>query len=494
MIKKRFLLGFVFLGLGLSAAWTVAGPQKVLVADTAATYRYVIKVPVQSPYEMTKYVGWLRQNGYDIPGFNWTRQEIEVITDAAGLKRLQETKMLGRVIEERVAGQIQISKVDERYLSPEKVEQKLKALATKFPQNTRLEQIGTSLEGRAIWALLISSTPNRKSTQYYEKPSIIFDGMHHAREIMTPEVVMDVADVLLNPQLRRNKDAAALLDTWNVWIVPMLNVDGNNIVWTKDNWWRKNARGQGNRVYGVDINRNYPFKWNSCNGSSGSPGAQDYRGPAAASEPETQALMKLAQLAHPTGALSYHSYSELVLYPFGCKGLLTGDNQLHAKVATELASLLPSDSRRGNYTPGSPWQILYAVDGDSMSYIHSEYGTLTFTFEINQEFQPPYSLREPTLQKHRKAWGYFIQRMTQNLLALKVIDGKTGQPAQARIAISQIIQQYGEKPFRTNPGGNFFKVLEPGLYNVQVQLQDGRQTVVNVEMKGQTQAQVITVN
>ena len=294
MNTKKLLIGFIILGLGFSATWTTAGPEKILTSNVAPTYRYKVKVPAQNPYDMARYVGWLRQNGYDIPGFSWRDQQIEVITDAAGLKKLQETKMPGQILEERIPGQPKISKIDDRYLTPVKVEQKLKDLAARYPKNTRLEQIGTSLEGRAIWALLISTTPNLKSAQYYEKPSVIFDGMHHAREIMTPEVVMDVADVLLNPLLRRNKEASILLDSWNVWIVPMLNVDGNNIVWSKDNWWRKNARGQGNRVFGVDINRNYPFKWNSCSGSSGSPGAQDYRGSAAGSEPETQALMKLA--------------------------------------------------------------------------------------------------------------------------------------------------------------------------------------------------------
>ena len=80
----------------------------------------------------------------------------------------------------------------------------------------------------------------------------------------------------------------------------MLNVDGNNIVWTTDNMWRKNARGQGNNVYGVDLNRNYSYAWNSCNGSSGSTSSETYRGASAASEPETQALMKLGLMTVPT--------------------------------------------------------------------------------------------------------------------------------------------------------------------------------------------------
>ena len=488
MKKNKLILSFLLLGLGLTSVWTIAGPPKILVSNTESTYRYKIQVPVRSPYEMSRYVQWLRQQGYDIPGFNWKRQEIEVITNAAGLQKLRSTGRPGQIIEERTPGSPTVLKIDERYLTPLKVEQKLKSLAAKYPNFTRLEQIGTSLEGRAIWALLISSTPNVRSPQYYEKPSLIVDGMHHAREIMTPEVVMDYADVLLNPSLRKNKQAADLLDSWNVWIVPMLNVDGNNIVWTKDAWWRKNARGQDNRVFGVDINRNYPFKWNGCRGSSGSHGAQDYRGAAAASEPETQALMRLAQLAQPAGALSYHSFSELVLYPYGCNGLLTGDNVLHAKVATELAQLLPTDSRDGFYTPGAPWQILYAVDGDSMSFMQAAFGALSYTLEVNQEFQPKYELREPTLRKHRGAWGYFLERMDHNLLKVQVFDeqsgGRTSLQLPAEIRVSTIEHKKGERVFMTNALGYYFKVLDPGHYVISARLKDGRTGEVAVDMDG----------
>ena len=83
-----------------------------------------------------------------------------------------------------------------------------------------------------------------------------------------------------------------------------------------------------------------------------------------------------------------------------------------------MADMLPSDSGHGKYTPGTPWKILYAVDGDSMDYIFATYGAAAFTFEVNQEFQPSYDLREPTLKKHRVAWAYFLDQMQQRLLSV----------------------------------------------------------------------------
>ncbi|MEK6774016.1 MAG: M14 family zinc carboxypeptidase [Bdellovibrionota bacterium] len=489
---RKIYIGLLFTVITSAAILTTAGPSWLRLEGAEKNkFRYMMEAPVNSPYEMARYVGWLKQNNFDVAGYSWRDKKIEVITDDEGIKKLELAKIRGKIIQ---SSNSKSAPIDPRYLNPAKVEAKLKALNAQFPNLTHLEQIGTSNQGRAIWALLISNTPDIKSAEYYQKPSIIFDGMHHAREIMTPEVVMDVADVLLNQQTRSDARWSQLMNNWNIWIVPMLNVDGNNIVWTQDAWWRKNARAENGRTFGVDINRNYDFKWQACNGSSGSTSSDTYRGPAAASEPETQALSNLAQKVVPTGSLSYHSYSELVIYPYGCSGVFTGENALLAKIGGELAQLLPSDSRGGTYTPGTAWQLLYSVDGDSSSYMFGEFGAVSFTFEVNQEFQPSYDLREPTLIKHRKAWAYYINRLNQNLLSLKVIDGKTGQPAQAQIRIANIILSQGEKPYRTNIGGNYFKVLDPGKYTFGVVLKDGRKTQFDIEMKGAPLQHVITIN
>lgn len=473
---------------------TLAAQAQTSIRPTQSVSKTKFQVYVQSQANfqtIRNYLGWLKQNDYDIAGVKWQQGIIEVITDQAGLDRMTQYRIPFQVARSHTPGVDAINKIDPRYLNPQKVEEKLKKINAQFPNATRLEQIGTSNQGRAIWALLISKNPKRNDPAFFTKPTLVLDGMHHAREIMTSEIVMDVADTILSMK-RTNSPWNQLIESWNVWIVPMLNVDGNNIVWTKDNMWRKNARGNGNSVFGVDLNRNYSFGWNTCNGSSGNTSSDTYRGPSAASEPETQALMKLGAMTFPTASLSYHSYSELVLIPYGCQGAFTGENALHQKVGGELAKMLPSDSNKGTYTAGTPWQLLYSVDGDSMSYMHSQFGALTFTFEVNQTFQPEYSVREPTLLKHRKAWAYFIQRMSQNMLSLKVVAGARFQPLEAVITISGIVKTKGEKPMKTNAAGNFFKVLDPGLYTVNVQLADGRSKQVQVQMAGAPQSQVIS--
>ncbi len=457
---------------------------------SASRYQVYVQAPLNFQ-QMQSYLAWLKQNDYDIAGVKWQEGKIEVITNQAGIDRLNQYRVPFVVKNTHTPGIEATDKLDPRYLNPQKVEEKLKKIQAQFPNDSRLEQIGKSNQGRPIYALLLSKSAKRNDPTYFNKPTLIIDGMHHAREVMTSEIVMDVADVILSMK-RQNSRWNQLIEAWNVWIVPMLNVDGNNIVWTSDTWWRKNARANGNNVHGVDLNRNYTFAWNSCGGSSGSPSSDTYRGASAGSEPETQALMKLGLMTYPTASLSYHSYSELVLYPYGCQGAFTGENALHQKVGGELAAMLPSDNNKGTYTAGTPWKLLYSVDGDSMGFMHSEFGALSFTFEVNQSFQPAYEVREPTLIKHRKAWAYFIQRMSQNMLSLKVVSAARFQPLEATITISGIIKNKGEKPMKTNAAGNFFKVLDPGLYTLDVKLADGRSKQIQVQMAGAPQTQVIS--
>jgi len=477
------IVGFLSLGAQLAPKLFEAGPK---------LYRYSIQVDIKSPMDSAPIMSWLQENHFDIAGVNWNKQQIEVITTDEGITLLNQNNYFGRILEEKAPGLPSKLSFDPKYLNPAKIEQRLRDIHNQYPQFTRMEQIGTSEQGRAVWGLLVSTTPHAQDKAYFEKPTMIMDGLHHAREIMTPEIVVDVAETLLGSPTPRTSD---LLSRWNIWLVPMVNVDGSNVVWTKNAWWRKNARAMQNTVYGVDINRNYPYKWAACNGSSDMKSSDAYHGPSSSSEPETQALIRLAQATQPIAYLSYHSYSELVLYPYGCKGDKTGEAQLHDKIGRELAQLLPSDSNDGTfYKPGVPWQILYGVDGDSMSYMYSEFGATSFSFEVNQEFQPEYAIRDATVEKHRKAWLYFLNRIDKNLLTLKIFDGKTGLPTTATVDVSTIALVKGEKPLRTNGAGNFFKVLDPGSYTLRVKLADGRQKELTLTMTGQPVIQTITVD
>ena len=116
----------------------------------------------------------------------------------------------------------------------------------------------------------------------------------------------------------------SLVDTRELWFIPVANPDGYDFTFEPgQRLWRKNLRdNNGDGVItpgdGVDLNRNYPYKWGYDNeGSSPNPASETYRGPAPGSEPETQALDAFVQRVDPEFFVNYHSAAELLLYGIG---------------------------------------------------------------------------------------------------------------------------------------------------------------------------------
>lgn len=355
--------------------------------------------------------------------------------------------------------------IDSRYMNPQKIEVFVNELQRQYPDLVRVETIGQTLKGRPLRAVRISR-PDGPAF----KPAVLFNAMHHAREIMTPEVAVDIMIFLVknaeNPDMPL---VAEWLKRLQIWVIPQVNPDGNEIVWNEDNWWRKNARGDGSRTWGVDINRNYPYAWNTCNGSSGSPGNQTYRGESPGSEPETQAVMKFVQEKNIALSVSYHSYSELVIAPYGCQGSYTPENAIVRDIGREFAGLLKTDDGRGTYKYGTGWELLYSTDGDDISWMYNKVNTLAYVVEINsssQGFQPDYERwRNKTVEAQRPGWQYLLSRMIAGPQVVgRILDSKTGQPVNATVSIAGV--RYKDENPRRSQGGYFQKLLIPGSYEL----------------------------
>jgi len=437
------------------------------VASDAALRRVVTVQLDDWPNQMR----WLRQNGYDVAGVSLALQRVDVVTSTRGLAALHARGLV--VVAEKGAAPAPFASPeapDAQYQTPASLQTKLKAYAAAHPKTTKLVSIGKSREARDIWAFEIT----RDATKHTPgKPAVLFNGMHHAREVMSTEVPLDTIDYLL---ANDGKDAKVThwIDANEIWVIPMLNVDGSNRVWTDDAFWRKNASGCKPGVTcasgtGVDINRNYTYAWATCNGSSTDPSADDYHGPTAGSEPETRALQSLVGQIRPTFDLSYHSYSELVLYPYGCDGTYTPQRTLLASIGSKMASLLPLDEGGGTYTPGTPWEVLYAVDGDDIDWMYNTYAVLPFVVEMNspnQGFQPGYAAwRNKTVQKMRPAWQLLLDQLDGS--GVRGVLTGAAPAAGTTVEVSTIGLHITQKR-AVNPDGSFHLVLSPGSYHVHV--------------------------
>ncbi|HEX5042862.1 MAG TPA: M14 family zinc carboxypeptidase [Candidatus Polarisedimenticolaceae bacterium] len=301
-----------------------------------------------------------------------------------------------------------------------------------------------------------------------ERPSFVLDAQHHAREVMTPEIARDMIDYLTSryatdPQVQR------WLDSINIYVVGSVNPDGAMYVFTTDTSWRKNRHPS----CAVDNNRNYPVQWGSCNGSSASCSAQDTRGSAPGSEPETQGLMQLTAQVRPFFALSYHSYGEYLMYSYGCND--PDERAALDEVAQGLNAILLNDSGvPGQYATGPIWSTIYLADGGSVDTQYNQYGAYAYVIEVNSSaaggFQPSYaSWRNLTVQRQRTAWQYFLDETLDGAqIRGKVTDAQTGLPLSANLELQEVTFTHGEAPRRADAKGNYRLLVQSGqTYHVR---------------------------
>ena len=348
---------------------------------------------------------------------------------------------------------------DQEYKTPAEIEVIVRNFSERFPQITKLVSIGKSVEGRDIWALKISNNPEVNENE----PTVLFNSMHHAREVMTPEVAIDIISYLTE-NFDSDEQVRAWVENTQIWVIPMLNVDGNNKVWNGNSMWRKNTQGG----YGVDINRNYPHKWGGCSGSSGSRWSDTYRGSSAGSEPETQALMNFVTEHRPVFNISFHSYSEMVLYPFGCNGSKTNMHDLVSSIGKKMAADV-------GYIHGTPWEILYSVDGGDIDWMYEHVGTIPYVIEVSSRregFQPSYAQwRDKTVERVRPSWQLLLDRVSQAGVKGSVVDQLGNQLE----FVLKVFKEGSTTPYHTfNRVGYFHLALLPGNYKLELTVKGGR--------------------
>jgi murein tripeptide amidase MpaA len=211
------------------------------------------------------------------------------------------------------------------YRTAAQIESAMQLLAAWFPQYfTRIRLPEQSVEGRSIHGLRVrvGRGANRRS--------VLIIGGTHARELMNPDAILELAVDLLvshangsNVTYGRKVWSAdtirVILETLDLWLVPCINPDGRNYVMSVDDMWRKNRRNNvGTSCDGVDLNRNLDLLWAVTEGATScAPCSDVFCGPSAFSEPETRNVKFLLDTRRIHCFVDVHSYSELVLYPWG---------------------------------------------------------------------------------------------------------------------------------------------------------------------------------
>lgn len=238
------------------------------------------------------------------------------------------------------------------------------------------------------------------------KPIIFVMSAVHAREYTTAELMTRFAEYLVD-NYGVNADVTWLLDYHEFHLLLQANPDGRKQAESGISW-RKNTNNNycaNTSSRGVDLNRNFEFYWGCCGGSSGSQCDDTYRGPTAASEPETQAVQNYVRSifsdqrgpglsdpapANATGVfLDIHSYSQLVLWPWG----FTSNQSPNGTGLTTLGRRLAFFN---GYSPSQSIE-LYPVDGSTIDFAYGDLGLAGYTFELGTAFFESCSTFEQTI-------------------------------------------------------------------------------------------------
>jgi hypothetical protein len=281
-----------------------------------------------------------------------------------------------------------------------------------------LFSIGTSYQGRTIWAGKISDNVGTDEAE----PEVLFTHHQHAREHLTVEMALYTLGILTN-EYGIDSQITNLVDNREIWMVFDLNPDGGEYDISTGSYlsWRKNRQpNSGSQYIGTDLNRNWDYRWGCCGGSSGSPSSETYRGAFPFSAPETTVVSNFVNSRviggeqQITVAIDFHTYQELVLWPYGYtftdvpSDMTQDDHNVLVAMGQAMAAT-------NGYTPEQA-SDLYITDGTINDWLYGVHRILNYTFEMYPRtssqggFYPPDEVIPTQTSRNRAAILYLLEQ------------------------------------------------------------------------------------
>ncbi len=362
----------------------------------------------------------------------------------------------------------------------------LNALSDSYPALVSVSDIGDSYERvafgtnsnyvrRDIWAVKLCADVSSDDT----RPVFLIMGEHHARELETSEIVISFISELIDEYSAGDTFVTGLLTGYQLYFIPMVNPDGREVVYKgADIMWRKNTRDNDDDcsyagLYdGVDLNRNYDWHF-AESGTSPYYYSEVYPGSAGFSEYETQAVRDFAEQVNPIASISYHTYGELVLYPFGySSSAIAPDQDRLSWIAYNIAQKIGSLDGYSKYFAEKS-SGLYPASGDGDDYLYGQLGTFSFTVEMGDEFHPLWSEVETLKTENYKGLKEFFGCFMKNYISGYIYDDETGLPLEGvNIKITDL-NGYSLVAQRTNrPNGQYYWALADGEHTLAVSKKD----------------------
>jgi hypothetical protein len=371
------------------AAVTVGISFVIGSAMTAATAdqpesNYVVKNAEPSDGDQM-----IRDTGVTINGFDHDGLYVK-----ANPGQLAKLRRLGYKVEQLGVGILANPSVDPGYTDFNEMVAEVDRIVAAFPALASKQVVGTSHEGKNLVVLKISDNVATDE----DEPEMLFTANQHAREHLTVEMALFLANMFTSeyatdPQIKK------IVDTREIWIAPMVNPDGVMFDMSPGplykNWRKNRQPNPGTSSVGTDLNRNWAYKWDCCGGASDFKGEDTYHGATPTSAPETKKLTDFVLGRRVGGVqqikvhLDIHTFSELVLWPFGytvstvVTGMTAEEYDTHKAIGTEMAL-------SNGYWPTQA-SGLYIADGVISDWMWGDQKIVSFTYEMfpKQSQTPP---------------------------------------------------------------------------------------------------------
>lgn len=274
--------------------------------------------------------------------------------------------------------------------------------------------VGQTYKGKDIYGLKISKSSSP------DLPGVVFESGIHAREWIAPAATSWIINEILN-----DNDENSIWHQFQYIYIPSVNPDGYEFTFTNDRMWRKSRKPYlGGLCYGADLNRNWDSHWMST-GASSNPCAEDFAGSDPFSEIETKSLSDFYKGLSSSNPglydiyISFHSFSQLLMYPWGYSGQSTPLTPIWDQVAGKAVQALRNvHGTRFDY--GNIHDTIYPASGSSIEYYYEQFNsTLTYTFELRDTglngFLLPANQIIPSGEELKAA----VETMLSSYLALK---------------------------------------------------------------------------
>lgn len=373
------------------------------------------------------------------------------------------------------------SNIPSCYKTLSEIDAELQLIGQRFPELVSIETIGVSATlGLPIWGVKISDEALLRE----DEPRILFMGVHHAREPIGANICLALMTRLCQ-EYERDSNIKNWLNETEIWFIPVVNPDGYKYIFDNNltfPWWRKNLRDNdedGNfdpLVDGVDLNRNYDFNWRS--GGEDNSESWFYRGESPFSESETIAIKQLTERENFTIGVSYHSYGESVLFPWG-NFEAPPDIDLITDIGGKLAAKIKRESGYGRYS----MVPLNGSAGQSSIWMYGQRRVIDFIVEVGSNYFPSPKQAENIVSENLKGAYFLLDRLHKSAISASVRDFDTGEPLAATLVVENFEAKHVSPRRADSAFGRIHQLLLPGNYNIRLECEGYRSaTLANIRI------------